>query len=464
MKKNIKIILSLVLLSGWIMTSCVKDKYEDPNTPAASKVESGLTPTEGLTVAKLKSLYSSFEILDADGEVRTFPDSADYVFEGTVVSSDEQGNFYKELYVQDSTGGLKLSIDASSLFNDYKVGQTVHVKLSGLNVHYKIGDHETSMIEIGFGQYTDKYGGKKIGRIPASILFQYVKNEGAPKTVTPLDINLISRNNANLGRLVRLSGVEVTDNELGLSYATKDTSENRTLKDCSNRSIYLRNSGYANFTSLQMPCGNGTIVGIYAKYGDDYQLMIRDTTDVQFNNRRCDGSICGAFFSEYFSSLEIEGDINIPNWSSIAVAGSRKWRGDNYNGQSAEVSAHQSGEDINQAWLITPAIDLSSKTHPKFNFVSKLKYYNGDLLKVYVCTDYDGSNPSAANWTELSSANIVDDNDPIESGSNFNFTGSGNIDLSPYISSTVYIGWFYDGSGNDGKTTKYRIDDVKFFE
>jgi len=195
--------------------------------------------------------------------------------------------------------------------------------------------------------------------------------------------------------------------------------------------------------------------------------MIRDTSDVKFYNLRCDGSVCGikTIFEEDFSSIENKYDpIDIPGWSIVMVTGTKDWHGDGYDGQSAEVSAYNSNEDVNQTWMITPAIDLTSTTSPKLTFVSKLKYYKGDLLKVSVCTDYDGANPSAANWTELTTADIVDDNDPVESGSGFNYTTSGVIDLSNYTSSSIYIGWYYDGSGNDDKTTKYRVDDIKVYE
>jgi len=289
MKKNIKIILSLVLLSGWIMTSCVKEKYEDTSTPAtatASEVESGLTPTEGLTVAKLKSLYSSFEVLDADGEVRTFPDSEDYVFEGTVVSSDEQGNFYKELYVQDSTGGLILSIDYHNLYTNYEVGQTVHIKLSGLTVHYKTGNYETSMIVIGFGQYTC-YGSKRIGRIPANILSDYVRNHSYVREVEPVTITLDNLSDDYIGRLIKINDVEFIDDEIGKTYAFDKHTTNRHIKDCAGNNILLRNSGYSSFQNDTMPQNKGSITAIYTKYGSNYQILIRDTTDLNFTKERC---------------------------------------------------------------------------------------------------------------------------------------------------------------------------------
>ena len=96
------------------------------------------------------------------------------------------------------------------------------------------------------------------------------------------------------------------------------------------------------------------------------------------------------------------------------------------------------------------------------NFYSALKYYAGDLLAVYVSTDYDGGDtPQTATWTELTSANIVSNSDPVDAASGYNYTESGDVDLTAYKSSSVYIAFKYTGSGTGGQTTKYRVDNIK---
>ncbi len=603
MKNIFKLIFSLFILTSVTMTSCVKDDFDQPEVPDPCDVSSGLTPTSGLTVQHLLAEYPSFKVLDAAGEVREFPTDSNYVFEGVIVSSDEAGNFYKAIYVQDATGGLMLSIDGSNLFNDYKVGQTVHIKLSGLTCHYATGSYETEILEIGYGQFTDSHG-QKIGRIPSTVLPQFVKNNSCPTTVTPIDIDMLSNDNANIGRLVRLSDVEFVDNELDSTYAYTKTNTDRHIEDCNGNQIIVRNSGYANFAALQLPQGKGTITGVYTKYNGAVQFIIRDTTDVDMNGTRCGGVtpppgggsgtgtiddpydiiaaaanqdagvgvwvkgyLVGVYntggtdnISEltppftvaynvylaptadetdtskmlmvqlpsgvvrdstnltnngglYKQEVKYHGDLLTYNglpgvkntdgywitstnsgydpdyvapgtiWSEdfsaianpydpitsmtvVMEAGTKDWHGDGYNGQSAEMSAYQSGEASNIGWLITPAIDLTSATAPKLTFKSMLKYYAGDLLTVYVSTDYDGgASPQTATWIELTTANVVDNNDPVDGASGMNFTTSGDVDLSAYLSSsTVYIAWKYVGSGANGETTKYRVDDIRIGE
>ena len=286
MKDILKLTIGLLIATGLFVTSCVKDDFDQPEIPNPCDIKSGLTPTDSLTVSKLITLYPNFEILDAAGEVRKFPDSLNYVFEGTVISSDEQGSFYKELYLQDSTGGLKLSIDVNNLYTNYKVGQTVHIKLSGLTVHYKTGSNQSSMIEIGFGIYDGSHG-KEVGFIPENTLENYVRNQSCIKEIIPLTITLENSSNDYIGRLVKINDVEIIDSEIGEIYALYKKNTNRHIKDCAGHTILLRNSGYSSFQNDTMPQNKGSITAIYTKYGSDYQLLIRDTTDLNFTKERC---------------------------------------------------------------------------------------------------------------------------------------------------------------------------------
>jgi len=175
-----------------------------------------------------------------------------------------------------------------------------------------------------------------------------------------------------------------------------------------------------------------------------------------------------AILYEDFASISTPyGSINIPGWKVVMEAGTKDWHGDGYNGQSAEISAYdtENPEASNIAWLITPSVDLSATTAPYLSFYSALKYHAGDILSVHVSTDYDGGDsPQTATWTELTSANIVTTSDPIDAASEYNYTESGNVDLSSYKAASVYVAFKYVGSGTGGQTTKYRVDNVKISE
>ncbi|HKJ47841.1 MAG TPA: DUF5689 domain-containing protein, partial [Christiangramia sp.] len=88
MRKNIM----LVMMVAVMFNSCVKtDDYEIPDfTEPELNIDGDLT-----TIAAVKGNF-----YPATGEIYTFRDSNTF-FEGYVISSDEGGNFYKEVIVQD---------------------------------------------------------------------------------------------------------------------------------------------------------------------------------------------------------------------------------------------------------------------------------------------------------------------------------------------------------------------------
>ncbi len=599
MRTKIKVLFSLIFIVGLISTSCVKDKFDEPEVKDPSEITSGLTPN--ITIQEIKDMYDSLTVVD--GNVKTF--TTDLILEAKVISTDKYGNFYKEMYVEDATGGLVLSIDGSNLFNDFNLGQTVHIKLKGLNINYDLSFK--AIVEIGFGLF-DNNGEKKLGRIPVSILKDYVFKNGAPSTPTTTTITLdnTSLTDANVGKFVKIENAQFIDSDTNATYADAagQQSQSLNLESCSGTTqLVLRSSGYALFAGTSVPTGNGDIMGVLTKYGTQgYQLIINTDNDVEFTSTRCGGGsgsgtgtgsgtfddpydveagisnqsstgvwvtgylvgvyntdgtdniselnspftiaynvflaptanetdtskmilvqlpsgdirnatnlsdngslyqqevkyhgnlatyntlpglkstdgywiistntgidpdyvIPGTIWSEDFSSIANPYD-PITSMTVVMEAGTKDWHGDGYNGQSAEMSAYQSTEASNIGWLITPAIDLTTATAPKLTFKSSLKYFAGDLLTVWVSTDYDGgTSPQTATWTELTTANIVDSNDPVDGASGMNFTTSGDVDLSAYLSSsTVYIAWKYVGGDTPGQTTKYRVDDIRIGE
>jgi len=53
---------------------------------------------------------------------------------GQITSTDVTGNIYRELYIQDETGGIDVKIGKSSLYSEYKLGQWLYVSCSNLTL------------------------------------------------------------------------------------------------------------------------------------------------------------------------------------------------------------------------------------------------------------------------------------------------------------------------------------------
>ena len=132
--KKIFIVLSLALVA---LSSCRELKEEwDPvftlknEDPGAAKLyteadlkDFGFDGT-WTTIHDLKTLYKS-------GGVYL---GGNYWIKGQVISTDITGNIYRELYIQDQTGGIDVKLGKSSLYSEYKLGQWVYVMASGLTL------------------------------------------------------------------------------------------------------------------------------------------------------------------------------------------------------------------------------------------------------------------------------------------------------------------------------------------
>ena len=93
--------------------------YSDTDLPAGAPA---LTAFK--TIKQLKSLYKN-KPLEISGNVWV---------KGQVTSSDVTGNIYRDLYIQDATGGIDLKLGKSSLYSEYALGQTIYVYCDGLTL------------------------------------------------------------------------------------------------------------------------------------------------------------------------------------------------------------------------------------------------------------------------------------------------------------------------------------------
>ena len=110
--------------------------YDDPLTDQVTGM------TANTTIAAVKALY-------VDKPIHI---EKDLIIAGQVTSSDQSGNIYRTMYIQDATGALEIKIGKSSLYNDYRPGQWIYVKLNGLT----LGAYE-GMLQIGLDDPTGEY-------------------------------------------------------------------------------------------------------------------------------------------------------------------------------------------------------------------------------------------------------------------------------------------------------------------
>ena len=190
--------------------------------------------------------------------------------------------------------------------------------------------------------------------------------------------------------------------------------------------------------------------------------MIRDTSDVQFNQNRCVFNGPSVLFFEDFEQYTPNQSIAIPPWSNIAESGKQFYQVQSFqNNRVASITALGTNETTVVSWLILPAIQLNNSTGEQLSFLTRDAFDNGAGLQILISNNYDGKGqPWNARWFSLNATIAKGAIGGISSV----FTKSGNINLSNYAG-LVHIAFKYTGSDTgplaSRKNTNYWVDDVK---
>ena len=166
-------------------------------------------------------------------------------------------------------------------------------------------------------------------------------------------------------------------------------------------------------------------------------------------------------FSEDFSKDAVDNTIlDTQGWTNFAEVGTAKWREQIFSDNPyAEFSSFQSGNAINVAWLISPAVDMDAQAGETLVFQSSQSFVSSasNSLEVLISKDFDGTNVTTATWEPLSAVL------PTTSSTYFAFINSGEIDLSGYTGK-AYIGFRVKGSGtNTALDGSYQVDNIRVF-
>ncbi len=281
------------LVMSTIVSACVPNTGFDTPQPNCNNILSANT-----TFQELEEMYSG----DA------FRIQEDLIIEGYVISSDEAGNFFNEVYLQDKTEGptkgLLLEAELSPAYLHYPLDTKVFVKLQGLFLGMS---GETLKIGSSF----TSFGNVSVGRLPAlKVQDHLIPTCGERGSVVPSPTTILQLDQAGLNTLIKLNDVEFGEEELGLIYAEPQEETIRVLQDCEENKIELLTSGYADFQQELLPEGKGSITGILKRDGEKYQLVIRDITDLDFANERCPEIITEFTSKEIFISELADPDNN----------------------------------------------------------------------------------------------------------------------------------------------------------
>ena len=287
--KDIKYTIAAVACAILTLSSCMGSDYADPAYPLPPYGNNQIAETNVISISALKNDPKYKSIIQNSSYTEI---TEDIQIKGRVTGNDIQGNLYNEFAIQDSTGAIIISVSQGGINGYLPVGQEVVISLKGMN----IGGYG-SLAELG-GVYTSSSGAKSIGRMNRMEWEKHYKLIGTPDPtiIQPEIFDQSKMADANYlwdkaGMLMTLQGVTISGANGTAVYAPNDNSypltanaANRPFIGISEKSLVLRTSTYADFANVIMPTTPINVTGIFTRFRNTWQILLRTADDVTSAN------------------------------------------------------------------------------------------------------------------------------------------------------------------------------------
>ena len=261
-----------------IFTSCMDNDWDIPGTDGSEYGNQAVTETNVVTIAQLKQKYAT---VIYNGSYVQFTEPTQ--IKGVLTGNDVQGNIFNQIAIEDGTGSIIICVAQGGMFGQLQVGREIIVELQDLY----IGSYGQQP-EIGT-PYTNKNGRTYVSRMPRSLWQSHFKMLNL-KSASPIEFDKTMLGNAdylkeNCGRLMTIKGVKFQGaNGKKVFAADKDKDAancvNRALQGISSNQLVVRTSTYADFANKPLPQGEVDITGIFTRYNNTWQVLIREESDI----------------------------------------------------------------------------------------------------------------------------------------------------------------------------------------
>jgi hypothetical protein len=292
---------SMMLLACLLMTGCMDGSYDEIEPAEAPYGNNTIQETNLLTIAQLKNTFKTQLATDYRDGVSYATVTKDMQIKGYVTANDITGNIYNEVWIQDKTGAISLSISQGGICGYLPVGAEILIDLKGLSVgNYRkqpvIGTPYTTVLTSGNNAGKEVTYVSRMNRMEWMSHFKITGNkqviepevfaEGSAKTTWDLD--------ADAGKLGTLKNVSFKngsyyDSSKGQSVTVKYNDKAVYAHDFNTSwyfweqptTVMLYNSPYCDFAARTLPQGKVNLTGILKRYDNNWEIILRSLDDVQ---------------------------------------------------------------------------------------------------------------------------------------------------------------------------------------
>lgn len=449
----------VVAISAFTLSSCVdKDEWDTPPIACNNKFDA-----PNITLADFKAMAP------ATGYVLI---TEDKIFDAYVISSDENGNFYKTISFQDKpenpTAGLQMEVDRASNYADFPVGTHIRINAKGLRLGLDRGTVKIGSVDPNFA----------IGRIPGSLFSRYISavcdgNQMEVVNITPTELAslTVAADPKYINTLVTVPNVQFNISEIYpvnktyIDYvAGAGVDSDRKIEDAAGGSATLRSSGFASYGATLLPKGSGSLTFVVSRYNANYQMLIRSLKDVnipatgtRFDPTPPKGGTAITYpttLSENFESFADMSEVFAP-YINDPVLGNRYWQLRMFNNNKYLQLSAFNGGGAHETFFIVPVTFTAGKV---LSFDVNIGQFNGNVLKVFTSTDYTAMGDiMSATLTDITS-NFSIPQTPVSGYGNFAPAGSYTFPAS--LTGKGFVMFKYTGTAG-GVTTTVQLDNIK---
>lgn len=438
--------LTLLLVSAGMVSCDNEFEYPPVIVPEA-------TMEANTSIAALKQMYWDANSSQTwSTEIGKRSDGQDIIIAGTIISSDEAGNIYKNLMVRDDDGeAITFSIDKGTLDDElyvgHKYGQRIVVNVTGMY----IGMYNNQM---QIGSPSDQYG---ISYMDRSEFDAKAQVAGLPGQVEPVVADMAEINAALRtaegrqkwqSQLISLAGVQFVDGGAA-TFGDNGSYGNRYITDEQGQRINVRCSGKSSFAYSTLPTGRGTLVGILSQYREEWQILLNDiNTETSLIGFDWSSSSAEVIFKAAFSGGNMENftieNITLPEGLSSVWEASTTYNCIVATGYDKGTSTNNETD----SWLVSPVIDLAGVETPYMAFDQALNYFSSlEVAKTQATVAVREAGQTS--WTTLTIPTY-----PTAMG--FDFVNTGDINLSQWAGKQIQIGFHYTSTTAKAGTWEFK--------
>lgn len=276
--KNIFLLMALSLATAGL-TSCMDKDWETPAFEQAPFGNNDIKETNVISISQLKAMYPSYAAnytctkMDKEAQLKVY-----------VTGNDIAGNLYNSISVQDENGdALIIAISEGGIYGYLPVGQELLIDTKDLY----IGGYG-SQPQIGT-PYTNASGNTYVSRMSSSLWQQHFKllptKHKVEAPAYTVDQFKKLKLDEDCGKLMTLQGVSIkgadgTKTWAGAGDAGTQTSVTLYFNELGN-SYEVYTSTYCDFANDPIPTGKLNLTGIWKRYNNYWELIIRDANDIE---------------------------------------------------------------------------------------------------------------------------------------------------------------------------------------